>query len=437
MSASMGRVMRALAIGIPLAIAMSITSGWAETSVRIAQYQPTPQAQSAKPTPPQAPAAKPARQAPTAKATPAAKPKPRATTAGAIGEGSAATANKWTIGLASGLPEGTFIRFGGEIARNLNDGDKLRVIPMITYGATDNVKDLLHLRGVDVAFTHADVLEHFRTVEKIPNIEKRINYVAGMYLSHIHVLARPEINSIYDLAGKKVSFHTPGAGTSVSAPILFQRLGIKVVPVPVNNAIALEQMKTGELAALVNTGAKPQALFTEFQNDYGYKFLPIPFEKFDDLYVPSVFTSEDYPGYIKPGERVSALGVPAVLAVYNWPKGTDRYRRLERFIEYFFDRFEGFQQPPYHPAWKTINLTAKVSGWTRYWVAEEKVRRLTAAAAKSQPPAPAGNPQPPAAVGKAQPAGQQAARAGPGTPSEQERLFREFLEWTKRQPQTR
>src|SRR5262245_12263262 len=28
-------------------------------------------------------------------------------------------ANSWTLGLASGLPEGTFIRFAAEIARNL------------------------------------------------------------------------------------------------------------------------------------------------------------------------------------------------------------------------------------------------------------------------------------------------------------------------------
>ena len=183
-----------------------------------------------------------------------------------------------------------------------------------------------------------------------------------MYIGHVHLLVRADISSLQDLAGKKVSFHTPGAGRVRTAPILFQRLGIKVEPVYVNNAIALEQMKTGELAGLVNTGGKPQDLFTKFKNDYGYKFLSVPFDKFDDLYVPSVFTSEDYPGYIKPGEKVEALGVPVVLAVYNWPKENDRFRRIQRFIEYFFDRFEGFQKPPYHPAWKSINLAVQGAG---------------------------------------------------------------------------
>ena len=119
----------------------------------------------------------------------------------------------------------------------------------------------------------------------------------------------------------------------MSAPILFRRLGIKVEPVYVNNAIAMEMMKTGELAGLVNSGAKPVDLFTKFKNDHGYKFLSIPFDKFDDLYVPSVLTAEDYPGYIAPGEKVETLGVPVVLAVYNWPAGSDRARRIQRFVE--------------------------------------------------------------------------------------------------------
>jgi TRAP transporter TAXI family solute receptor len=353
------------------------------------------------------------------------KAAPRAApTAASVGEGqTVAKINNWTVGLASGLPEGTFIRFGAEIARNLNDGDELRVIPMITYGATDNVKDLLYLKGVDVAFTNADVLEHFKTVEKIPNIEKRINYISGMYIGHIHVLVRSDINSLQDLAGKKVSFHTPGAGASVSAPILFQRLGIKVEPVFVNNAIALEQMKTGELAGLVNTGGKPQELFTKFKNDLGYKFLSIPFDKFEDLYVPSVFTSEDYPTYIKPGEKVESLGVPVVLAVYNWSRENDRFRRIQRFIEYFVDRFDGFQKPPYHPAWKTINLAAKVPGWNRYWVAEEKLKQVAAA----KPPPVSTRPI------DLQLARQQAQRAAPNDAVEQERLFQQFLEWNRAQ----
>src|SRR5262249_32676035 len=45
------------------------------------------------------------------------KPTPRAPTAIASGEGDKmAKVNSWTVGLAGGLPEGTFLRFAAEIA---------------------------------------------------------------------------------------------------------------------------------------------------------------------------------------------------------------------------------------------------------------------------------------------------------------------------------
>src|SRR5690349_15105675 len=119
--------------------------------------------------------------------------------------GTVAKINNWTVGLAGGLPEGTFIRLAAEIARNVNDAENLRVLAVITQGATDNIRDLLYLRGIDVAITNADVLEHFKTIEKIPNIEKRINFISELVISEVHVVVRPEINSFKDLEGKKVS----------------------------------------------------------------------------------------------------------------------------------------------------------------------------------------------------------------------------------------
>jgi TRAP-type uncharacterized transport system substrate-binding protein len=335
--------------------------------------------------------------------------------------GTVAKINNWTVGLAGGLPEGTFLRFAAEIARNVNDPENLRVLPVVTQGATDNVKDLLYLKGIDIAITNADVLEHFKSVEKIPSIERRINFISEMMVTEVHLVVRPEINSIKDLEGKKVSFHVAGAGSSTTAPIVFQRLGVKVEPVYINNAIALEKMRTGEIVGLVNNGAKPQDLLTKFKNDAGFKILPIPFDRFDEYYIPATITSEDYPGFIKPGEKVETIGVQMVLAVYNWPRDHDRFRRVQRFIEHYFDRFEGLHKPPYHPKWKSVNLAANVPGWTRYTVADERLKQM--AAAKAPPAQQAAVPSRPP---------QQAARPGSDA-AEQERLFQQFLEWSKKQ----
>jgi hypothetical protein len=65
-----------------------------------------------------------------------------------------------------------------------------------------------------------------------------------------------------------------------------------------------------------------------------------------------------------------------VLAVYNWPKNTDRYRKVERFTQRLFANFDKLQKPPYHPKWKDVNVAATVPGWTRFAVAETELQQL-------------------------------------------------------------
>jgi TRAP transporter TAXI family solute receptor len=346
----------------------------------------------------------------------------RAPTAAETGETSKVQQiNNWTLGLAGGLPEGTFIRFGAEIARNLNDPAELRVLPVITQGATDNIKDLLYLKGIDVAITNADVLDYFKNTERIPNIEKRINFVSEMVISEVHLVVRAGINSIKDLQGKKVSLGAKGAGQSTTGPIVFKRMGVQPEFVYVNNAIALEKMKTGEIDAIVNNGAKPLDLLTKFKNEGAdFKFLPIPIDRFDEYYIPATLTSQDYPDFIKPGEKVETLGVQTVLAVYNWPRESDRYRRVQRFIERYFDNFEKFHVPPYHPKWKNVNLAANVPGWIRYVVAEEKLKQVAAAKQPARGPIETSQSR------------QAPIRTGSDV-TDQEKLFQQFLEWSKKQ----
>src|SRR3954463_6437225 len=145
--------------------------------------------------------------------------------------------NAWTVGVAGGLLEGTFIRYAADLAKVLDDGENLRVIPMVTFGAVGNVTDLLKLRGVDVAITQADVLNHFRREVKIPDIEKRIQYISPLFLAEVHVYAREEFKTLKDLAGRKVAFNTPGSAANLTGQVVFQRLGIQVEPVFINNAI--------------------------------------------------------------------------------------------------------------------------------------------------------------------------------------------------------
>jgi uncharacterized protein len=105
--------------------------------------------------------------------------------------------------------------------------------------------------------------------------------------------------------------------------------------------------------------------------------VPIPFSKtFADHYTLGEFTSEEYPTLVPQGEKTDTIAVPAVLAVFNWPKNTDRYRRVQRFTEALFTKWDKFSEPQRHPKWRDINLAATVPGWTRWSVAEEMLGRM-------------------------------------------------------------
>ena len=289
-----------------------------------------------------------------------------------------ADANTWTIGLAGGLLEGSFIRYAADLAKVLDDGENLRVIPMVTYGAVGNVSDLLHLRGVDVGITQSDVLEYFRTELVTPRMGERINYIAPLFHAEVHICAKPEYKTLSDLSGKRIAFNTRGSAANLTGQIVFRRLGIPVQPVFINNAVALEQLKTTDLAAVVHVVAKPNDLFASYKGEIPCRFLPVTYGKlFEDFYVPTALEARDYPAFIAPGQPVTTLAVPAVLAVFNWPKNSERARKVARFVEAFFTKFEQLQQPPFQPKWKEINFAGTVPGWTRYPVAVEVLARLS------------------------------------------------------------
>jgi TRAP-type uncharacterized transport system substrate-binding protein len=282
--------------------------------------------------------------------------------------------NNWTIGVAGGFFEGTFIRFAVELAKGLDDGENLRILPIVSYGGNENVNDLLYLKGVDIAIAYTDSLELGRKSGRVKNIEQRINYISELLVGELYVFARPEITTLKDLEGKKVSLGTKGGSATTTGPIVLERLGVHPEFVYVNNTLAVEKMKTGEIAAIISTGGKPNDLFVKLKPEPGFHFVPIEYsDKLADYYLPCPLSHDDYPHLIPEGPPVGTLCMPAVLAVYNFPKESDRARRLARFIDYFFERFDKLKQPSFHPKWKDINLTATVPGWNRYWLATQKL----------------------------------------------------------------
>ena len=280
--------------------------------------------------------------------------------------------NAWTVGLAAGLIEGAPLRLASEMARVVDDGENLHVLPIVTRGPTENLNSLLYLRGVDLAIINSDSLEEYRI--QLPEIRRHVTYLLNLFPSELHIFVRPEIQSLQDLAGKKVNFNTPGTAAAYSGPLMFSRLGIDITKTFIPHPVALQQLRegTGDMAAVVFVTSKPVDAFARGKWADGFHFLPVPYSaKFEDYYLPATLDSADYPNLIPSGQRIDTVSVPTVLVSYNWPLGSDRYRRVARFTDHLFDRIGKLQGQGFDAKWKTINLTATVPGLPRFPAAQQ------------------------------------------------------------------
>ena len=324
--------------------------------------------------------------------------------------------NDWTVGIVGGLFTGTYMRLAAEMASALDDGENLRVLPIVSFGAGSNLDDLLYLHGVDLAITQSDVFEYFRTVRKTPHLERRVQYVIRLPISELHILARDNVHSLEDLRGKKVNFGPPGTGASLTGTIVFQRLGINVQQVMIDQPSALEKLRSGEIDAIARVLPKPVDFFSKIPPNSGLHLVNIPFtKKFEDYYTLGEFTKKDYPSLLDGKDSIDTIAVPAVLAVYNWSKDSDRYNRVQRFVQYLFNRWDTFQHAPYHPKWRDVNLAATVPGWTRFSAAQDMLQQVEARQQQKQKTAFQTFVKQQGAV--------------PANAAERDALFREFLQW--------
>jgi TRAP transporter TAXI family solute receptor len=274
--------------------------------------------------------------------------------------------NENTVTLISGTIGGTYVQFGADLASVLDDGNRLRVLPIVGRGSVQSVADILFLQGVDLGIVRADTLDYLEKKGFATGIKKQFTYITKLYNEEMHVIAPKSIRSLAELEGKTVSVDLPNGGTFVTALIVFERLGIKPKFVYVEQRIALEKMKTGEIDAVIAVQGKPSRIISQIKDDRLH-LVPVEYAKpLQNDYLPAGLSAKDYPNLISDQEQVDTIAVPAVLAAYNWGPKTERYRKLAVFVDAFFTKFPTFQNPPFHPKWKEVSLSAPLPDWQRF-----------------------------------------------------------------------
>src|SRR3982074_2496698 len=175
--------------------------------------------------------------------------------------------NSNTVTVISGTIGGTYVQFGADLASVLDDGNKLRVLTIVGRGSVQSVADILFLQGVDLGIVRSDTLDYLERKGFAKDIKKQFTYVTKLYNEEMHVIASKSVRTLRDLEGKTVSVDLPNGGTFVTALTAFERLGMKPKVVYIEQRIAMEKMKAGEIDAVIVCGGKPHKSGSSFKDD--------------------------------------------------------------------------------------------------------------------------------------------------------------------------
>jgi TRAP-type uncharacterized transport system substrate-binding protein len=333
--------------------------------------------------------------------------------------------NRYTVGFVTGAPNTTEFAIAQDLAKAVENGQEtgphgevaLRVLPMVGNGGTRNIADVLTLAGADMAIAPVVLVDRLRDARTLGDVRGKLVYIAPLYIEEFHLLARPEIKSLTELAGKSVNLGEEGSASALLGREVLNGLGVKINESNFGLDVALEGMRKGQISATLVVSGKPvNFLARDLQID-GIHFLPIPYSpQMQQDYLPSSLRQEDYPNIIRSGERVDTIAVKSALFAYNWPARSERFRLMDFFVQTLFSRIAEFSGETHHPKWREVNLSGQLPGWQRFRPAERYLqghpsddKSLREAFARFMEP------------------------RSIGDPSEREQLFQQFLRWRERQ----
>jgi uncharacterized protein len=285
-------------------------------------------------------------------------------------------ANANTVSIIASGAASTYTKLAEDIFNVLDDpnGNEIRILPVIGRGGQHNVFDILNLRGIDMGFTDSSILDYYRKLDpkKYAGIEKRVQYIAKIANSEVHIVARNQFSSVTDLRNQKVNFYQKGSTSALIAADIFDTMDIPVSPVYLNQDDANKALRNGEIAASV----RMSSIGTNIKKSDGLHPLPVDssvpnFDKLRLKYLPGQIKKDHYPDLLQDDASIPTIANSIVLAVYAWPENTERYRRIANFVNRFFNNIDKLMLEPRDPKWRSINLAAQVPGWIRFKAAQE------------------------------------------------------------------
>jgi TRAP transporter TAXI family solute receptor len=241
-----------------------------------------------------------------------------------------------TMTMGTGSPTGTYFAYGSIIGQYITNNAGVTVNAVSTGGSKDNIQ------GIDsgdyqLGTVQSDVMHYAwngtRSFEEDGKIES-FRTVAGLYAEAVQlVTVNPEIKSVSDLNGKKVSIGAPGSGVYFNAMDVLEAAGLTVddiQPQYQNFDESADALKDGKIdAAFIVAGAPTPAITELAMTNDNTRIVPIDGEIAETLMKNNSFYSVyKIPAdtYKNQSEEVLTVTVKATLIVSADASEDDVYK---------------------------------------------------------------------------------------------------------------
>lgn len=263
------------------------------------------------------------------------------------------------------------MRYAADIAAVLDGEQNLRVVPMAGRGPVETINDILYLRGVDTGIVPADVIAFMKDQDIAGDADGKLLALAKLGSAQVHVVTRREITSLAGLAGKRVDIGSATQPRFLTGTLLFKKLEIPIIPVNSPRTEAIRQLIAGMSDAAVIVEPQPSPVIEELAQQSQLHLLPVPMaDGMADLYSPALINAKSY-GTLLDGGNVESIAVSSLIAVFDWPKNTERYYAMKKFSSALFASGGVLLTGSRNGAWRDINLAGDIPGWERYVTSEE------------------------------------------------------------------
>ena len=214
----------------------------------------------------------------------------------------------------------------GEIALALADSvqketDGMRFDVQVTAGSAANVR-MLSQNDLDLAIAQADIIDYaYYGTGTFRKSYRGYAAVAGLYTEACQIVvgADSDINTIYDLEGKKVSIGEAESGTEQNATQILETYGLNksfVNEINLDYRDACDQLKSGKIDAFFCTLAPGSSVIRDLAAEYDIRLIGLSDTATQSLveaygfYTKYTIQKGTYPNQ---NEDVNTIGVTAVL----------------------------------------------------------------------------------------------------------------------------